>query len=689
MSLRQVGRDNVPYPFLTEVKQYAEKIDAVVILNKLFHANGILQNDKYIVSEANVDTIKDLCSRTVIQSYLKAYRIAVNINSKNPAYTRGRPCGNINESRYSKQRQTYNDYGRNINESALSPFSSSVSPSDRRRGVPHEQGDNERGEGDNDFEDMGVIRAALNAQHRENMPDGGLPPWGHEITAVGGGDEEDEEEEEEEEEAVAPARRRNARDLTRVDPQRDTDCSEMNAGEPHRSLAVRLDQLLQCLYGGTEDTTGLRAARPMLSASNIQMIFQPCLSKKTTDEVTELQSTLNSRLIEISKGLKDPEFRVTDDHLQELLRPLRAMCRKALDLNNTLTLTKAPWSPPQVTTTNSMLNDVSSGIDAIRKNSKICKKPRQGEVCKATTETMDKYRELVNYVMNKYSKMYSVHKKDINAHIDQLRFFDINDGNKVINIPKVLAFWSDAMIRAYGKSLQLRSSSLTRSNFTEIYTDYRAFAQCDDDDLIERFRALWARGFERPVKARYASCKGNNSNIAYAANVIQFITENKENDAHGNRKSLLTPQNIKRKYTLIVRRRSAPQTRKLDEKFVYTEPHTEHEGAQLDGRWWRYKKSADDSVLHTEEALGTSVNQQDDPEEIDRHGNEVHRVPLVAPTPRRKLSPNVGKSSDSPSNSPGIERTVAPAQDMVARARQSIANPNDANTIEAFAALWQ
>ena len=40
--LRQNGRDDVPLQFLHEVRPFAERIDAVLILNKLFRAQEVL-----------------------------------------------------------------------------------------------------------------------------------------------------------------------------------------------------------------------------------------------------------------------------------------------------------------------------------------------------------------------------------------------------------------------------------------------------------------------------------------------------------------------------------------------------------------------------------------------------------------------------------------------------------------------
>lgn len=537
--LRQNGRDNVPLSFLREVRPFAEQIDAVLILNNLFRAREVLLGDTYNTTQQNLPVIKDICARTDVQSYLKAYRISININAKNAQYTSAKHCEHINSTRYSKQTRAYIE-----NESP-----------------------------DFDARDLGL--------------EGGNTP---------------------------------------------TNCSGMNSGEPLDSLVRRLDTLLRCLYGNRKETTDLRAARPLLSASNIQMIFQPCLSKKSNKN--QYEDDFNTRLRDLSRQLNNPQYVVTNENILSLLRPLQQQCRQALNLDNTLTITTPPWSPPQVTTTNSMLTDISRGIDAIRKNRENCQ--TQGE-CRSTTRTLTDYKKLVNHIMNKYSREHHVHNKDINAHIDQLRFFDVVDGNKRINVEKVIAFWSDAMIRAYGKSLQLRSTNLTRTNFRDIYNHYVQFSQCRDDELRARFSTLVAFGFERPVKARYAGCEGTNSNIAYAANVINYIIEK----GADQRDPTLTPQRIKRRYTLMVRRRTPQTTRRLNEQFIYTTPHEEREGEELTGVTWEYKKAADDSLLKT----------------VDDLERDSATIPQARP-------------------------------DMTARARQAIAAPNPETTKEAFAALW-
>jgi hypothetical protein len=648
--LRQNGRANVPLLFLHEVRPFAEKIDAVLILNSLFRAHEVLLGDDpyiYNNSQQNRPIIAKICARTDIQSYFKAYRIAININSNNEDYDPTKKCKNINDTRYSKQIRSHPNE-ENLRESPLSSFSQSFSPkrTSRRRGEAPDE--------DIDYD----------ALARDLMLD--------DQAAIGG--------------AVG----RN--------PDMRTDCSGMNAGEPLKSLVTRIDTLLRCLYGDKKETKGLRAARPMLSASNIQMIFQPCLSTKKSDEVKRHEDELNTRLRDISRRLNDPKYVVTDEDITSLLRPLQQQCRKALDLNNTLTITTPPWTPPQVTTTNGMLNEISRGIDAIRKNSENCQIPEEerddGEECRATTRTLTDYRKLVNHIMNKYSKVYKVHNKDINAHIDQLRFFDVEDGNKGINVEKVTTFWSDAMIRAYGKSLQLRSTDLTRENFRDIYSNYVQFAQCRDSELKARFLTLAAFGFERPVKARYAGCKGNNSNIAYAANVINYLIEKGQ-----DRDPTLTPQRIKRKYTLMVRRRSAPKTtRRLNEEFIYTSPHEEKEGEELTGLNWKYKKSVDDSIGKTMDDL-EAIHQDYSAAEIQQaiaDAAEKPKFSRVVPSPRRKISPrssseSTQSSSESPrsssksSESPQLRTKQA---DMRARALQSIAAPNPETTREAFAALW-
>jgi hypothetical protein len=666
--LRQNGRDDVPLSFLREVRPFAERIDAVLILNKLFRAREVLLGDdnyRYNTAQQNLPIITDICAKTDIQSYFKAYRIAININSNNEDYDSDRKCGNINDTRYSKQIRSSNNYDENLNESFLSPFSQSFSPKDsprqrgrrspRRRAPPPP---------DDDI-DFDAMARDLGLEERDYVNDA--------VVAVGGADVDAAP-------AVVPGR----------NPTINTDCKGMNAGEPLDSLVRRLDTLLRCLYGDQRETTGLRAARPMLSAANIQMIFQPCLSNKKSDEVTRYDDELNTRLRELSRRLNDPQYVVTDENILSLLRPLQQQCRRALDLNNTLTVTTPPWSPPQVTTTNSMLNDISRGIDAIRKNRENCQLPPAEQVeekkCRATTQTMTDYRKLVNHIMNKYSKMYSVHNKDINAHIDQLRFFDVEDGNKGINVAKVTTFWSDAMIRAYGKSLQLRSSDLTRTNFRDTYAAYVQFSQCREEELRARFLTLAEFGFERPVKARYAGCKGNNSNIAYAANVIIYIIEN------GNpRKPELTPQRIKRKYTLMVRRRKTTplgKTRRLNEQFIYTSPHEEKEGEELTGVRWRYKKSADDSLLKTTVNLA-ELHRGYSAAEVQQAIADAAAKPQfsrVVPNPRRKISPKRDSANSSDSNkSPQLLRaTQAPDE----RALHSIAAPNPETTMAAFAALW-
>ena len=592
-----------------------------------------------------------ICARTDIQSYLKAYRIAININSKNGDYDSTKKCVNINDTRYSKQIRSRNNYDENLEESSLSSFSQSFSPDRTPR---------RRGEAPPDPEFEAFARDMEMDDHDRR------------VVAIGGAD--------------GPGR----------NPHAPTSCEDMNAGEPNSSLVVRLDTLLRCLYGNKRETTDLRAARPMLSASNIQMIFQPCLSTKKSSEVKRHEDEIKTRLREISRRLNDPQYVVTDENILSLLRPLQQLCRKALDLNNTLTITTPPWTPPQVTTTNSMLTEISRGIDAIRRNREICQKPegdREGEECLATTRTMTDYRKLVNHIMNKYSKMHSVNNKDINAHIDQLRFFDVEDGNKGINVEKVTTFWSDAMIRAFGKSLQLRSTDLTRTNFRDTYNDYEVFSQCPDGELKARFQTLVAFGFERPVKARYAGCKGNNSNIAYAANVINYLIER----GNERRDPTLTPQRVKRKYTLMVRRRkTTPEgtTRRLNEEFVYTSPHEEKEGEELMGLTWKYKKSVDDSLRKTAVDLA-QAHQGYSAAEIQQAiaDADAPRRFTRALTPRRKISPRNSESSDSTSSeaskSPQLLRVNQPPQDiMTARALQTIAAPNPETTMAAFAALW-
>jgi hypothetical protein len=645
MKLRDVGRNDVPLSFLNEVRPYAEHIDSVMILNMLFQARGVLVDGKYNTAQSNQPIIKDICSKPDLQSYLKAYRVSININENNNDYVKKKKCGHINNLRYSKQIRSYKEDD-DFTETNLSPFSQSFSPGNKRT--------------------RRVDRAprlpdAANLPDAADLPDDDVANLfadydGNDLNyaEIGGGAD--------------------------ADGGQATVCSGLNAAEPIDSMVRRVDALLQCVYGNKRDTTGLRATRPIMSGSNVHMIFQPCVPSRASEDGYAYE--LTTSIGEIARKLKNPDYVVSDANITSLLRPLQKLCKEAIDLGNTLKMTVPPWAPPQVTTTNSMLNDLSKGVDAIRANHEKCQ-TKQG--CRKTTRTLSDYKDLVNHVMNKYSKTYSIHNDNINAQIDQLRFFDVDQDKKVsINCEKVVAFWPDALISAYAKSLQLRSSALDRYNFEDVYNRYLNFTRCEEAQLSPLFLKLVEFGFERPVKTKYVSCK-NPPVIGNAANVIIDIIK------YGtpNRNALLTPQRIKRKYTALVRQRPTVKpraTRRLKEQFVYTSPHEEEEGEELTGVAWKYKKPVNDSVRKTMDSMYTNLTPAEIESSIALAAQKPEFSRFVA-NPRRKISPR-NKSKESAKSSDSLSPLRLQPDTMTARALQSIAEPSPENTIEEFAALW-